>query len=153
VFPQGPVYTGSRTFGDDQTDQFLEEAEKIFTVEDAEDTNIGLEYRYAYSAAQNRYVMSSTQRYAEPVLNPPVFKSLNAIPALSNLTGTINSLANSTRFSGPLGQTRYVLVGQWKAGHLQTEKSSLMTWQEHLRLSDTLPIRRARQTGYWDIQE
>lgn len=110
VFPQGPVYTGSRTFGDDQTDRFLEEAERIFTLEDAEDTNIGLEYRYAYSAGQNRYTMSSTQRYSEPVLNPPVFDALNAIPALTNLTGGNNSLANSTAFSGPLGQTRYVFV-------------------------------------------
>lgn len=112
VFPQGPVYAGSRTFGDDQTDQFLEEAERIFTLEDAEDTNIGLEYRYSYSAGQNRYTMSSTQRYSEPVINPPVFNALNAIPALSNLTGGINSLANSTAFSGPLGQTRYVFIGR-----------------------------------------
>lgn len=128
VFPQGLVYTGSRTFGDDQTDRFLEEAERIFTLEDAEDTNIGLEYRYSYSAAQNRYTMSSTQRYAEPLLNPPVFDALNAIPALSNLTGGINSLANSTSFSGPLGQTRYIFVRRGgerqKAEHVRLVKSA-----------------------------
>ncbi|KAH7136326.1 FAD binding domain protein, partial [Dactylonectria macrodidyma] len=105
VFPQRPVYTGSRTFPDGQTSRFLEEAEKVFSIQDYEDTNIGLEYRYAYSA-QNGWTMSSTQRYAEPVMNPPVFDALNSIPALGNLTGGINSLANSTSFSGPLGITR-----------------------------------------------
>lgn len=122
VFPQGPVYTGSRTFGDDQTDRFLEEAERIFTPEDDEDTNIGLKYRYAYSAEQNSYTMSSTQRYSEPVLNPPVFDALNVIPALTNLTGGINSLANSTAFSGPLGQTRYVSMRSWGGGRQNAER-------------------------------
>ncbi|PVH69200.1 FAD-binding domain-containing protein [Cadophora sp. DSE1049] len=97
VFPQGPVYTGSRSFGDDQADAFLEEAERIFTLEDAEDTNIGLEYRYSYSPAQSRYTIFSTQRYLEPIMSPTVFDALNAIPALGNLTGGVNSLANSTR--------------------------------------------------------
>ncbi|KAH6645340.1 hypothetical protein BKA67DRAFT_664428 [Truncatella angustata] len=105
VFPQGPLYAGSRTFADDQTSRFLEEAEKIFTIEDFEDTNIGLEYRYTFSA-RNGWTMSSTQRYAEPVMNPPVFDALNSIPALGNLTGGISSLASSTSFSGPLGNTR-----------------------------------------------
>ncbi|KAH7160434.1 hypothetical protein B0J13DRAFT_617198 [Dactylonectria estremocensis] len=105
VFSQSPVYAGSRTFPDAQTGRFLEEAEKVFLIQDCEDTNIGLEYRYAYSA-QNGWTMSSTQRYAEPVMNPQVFDALNCIPALGNLTGGINSLANSTRFSGPLGVTR-----------------------------------------------
>ncbi|KAH7014950.1 hypothetical protein EDB80DRAFT_864379 [Ilyonectria destructans] len=49
VFPRRPVYTGSRTFPDDQTSRFLEEAKKIFSIQNYEDTNIGLEYRYAYS--------------------------------------------------------------------------------------------------------
>ncbi|KAL6405264.1 6-hydroxy-D-nicotine oxidase [Ilyonectria robusta] len=101
-----PVYAGSRTFTDDQTDRFLKEAEKIFSIQDYEDTNIGLEYRYAYSV-QNGWTMSSTQRYAEPVMNPPVFNALNSIPALGNLTGGINSLASSTSFSGPLGITSW----------------------------------------------
>lgn len=39
-------------------------------------------------------------------MNPPVFDALNSIPALGNLTGGINSLANSTSFSGPVGITR-----------------------------------------------
>lgn len=108
VFPQGSVYTGSRIFGDDQTGPFLEEAEKIFTIQDSEDTNIGLEYRYTYSA-ESGWTMSSTQRYAEPTLYPPVFDSLNSIPSLGNLTGGISSLAESTSFSGPLGTTRYEL--------------------------------------------
>lgn len=112
VFPQGSVYAGSRTFGDDQVGTFLEEAERIFTLEDAEDTNIGLEYRYSYSVPQNGFTMSSTQRYLEPIINPPVFNALNAIPSLGNLTGGINSLANSTRGGGALGTTRYVFLSR-----------------------------------------
>lgn len=106
VFPQGAVYAGSRTFAGDQIGLFLEEAEKIFSIQDHEDTNVGLEYRYAYSA-QNGWTMSSTQRYSEPVMNPKVFDALNSIPALGNLTGAINSLASSTSFSEQLGITRY----------------------------------------------
>ncbi|KAF7557001.1 hypothetical protein G7Z17_g1000 [Cylindrodendrum hubeiense] len=87
------------------TGRFLEEAENIFSIQDHDDTNIGLEYRYSYSV-RDGWTMSSTQRYAEPVMNPPVFDALNGIPALGNLTGGINSLANSTSFSGPLGITR-----------------------------------------------
>ncbi|KAI1454351.1 hypothetical protein F4805DRAFT_323519 [Annulohypoxylon moriforme] len=109
VFPQPSVYTGSRSFGDEQIPQFLEEAEKIFTIQDSEDTNVGLEYRYAYSAGSG-WAMSSTQRYAEPVFYPPVFDALNSIPSLGNLTGGISSLAQSTNFSGPLGITRNVFA-------------------------------------------
>lgn len=107
MFPQGPVYTGARTFADNETGRFLEEAEKVFSISDSEDTNIGLEYRYTYSA-QSGWTISSTQRYAEPVMNPPVFDAINSIPALGNLTGGISTLASSTSFSGPLGNTRFV---------------------------------------------
>lgn len=107
VFPQGPVYTGSRSFADNQTNRFFEEAEKIFTLEDSIDTNVGFEYRYTYSD-QEGWTMSSTQRYAEPVMNPAVFDALNSVPALGNLTGAINTLASSTSLGGPLGTARYV---------------------------------------------
>ncbi|KAJ9137760.1 FAD binding domain-containing protein [Pleurostoma richardsiae] len=109
VFPQNPVYTGSRSYGDDQTGPFLEEAEKIFSIEDHEDTNVGLEYRYTYST-QSGWTMSSTQRYAQPVMNPSVFDALNSIPALGNLTGGIGTLASSTSFHEQLGTTRNVFA-------------------------------------------
>ena len=108
VFPQGPVYAGSRTFTDENVEQVLQEAENIFTLEDAEDTNIVLEYRYSFSASRNVGTISTTQRYLEPVMSPPVYDTLNAIPALGNLTGTISSLANSTGNVSVLGETRYV---------------------------------------------
>lgn len=106
VFPQGPLYTGSRAFGDNQTGLVLAEAEKIFVIQDYEDTSIGLEYRYTYTQ-QSGWSISTTQRYAEPVLYPKVFDTLNNIPALGSLAGGINSLANSTRAEAPLGVTRY----------------------------------------------
>ncbi|PQE09675.1 FAD linked oxidase N-terminal protein [Rutstroemia sp. NJR-2017a BBW] len=105
VFPQGHVYTGGRTFSDSQADRFLREAEAIFTIEDSQDNKVVLEYRTAYSA-QYGWTISSTQRYAEPVLYPPVFDALNAIPALGNLSGGIGSLAGSTNYPEPLGVSR-----------------------------------------------
>jgi hypothetical protein len=84
----------------------LKEAEKIFATQDYEDTAIGLEYRYAYTQ-QNGWSISTTQRYAEPVLYPQVFDTLNSIPALGSLAGGISSLANSTSAEAPLGVTRY----------------------------------------------
>lgn len=107
VFPQGPVYVGSRAFTDDHAQKVLQEAENIFTLEDAEDTNIVLEYRYSFSAAQNAGTITTTQRYLEPIMSPPVYDALNAIPGLANLTGTISSLANSTGNIPVLGQSRY----------------------------------------------
>ncbi|CAJ0545086.1 Ff.00g085590.m01.CDS01 [Fusarium sp. VM40] len=109
VFPQGPLYTGSRTFGDNQTGLVLAEAEKIFAIQDYEDTSIGLEYRYTYTQ-QSGWSISTTQRYAEPVLYPQVFNTLNSIPALGSLAGGINSLANSTSGEAPLGVTRNVFA-------------------------------------------
>jgi hypothetical protein len=106
VFPQGLLYTGSRTFGDNQTGLVLKEAEKIFAIQDYEDTAVGLEYRYSYTQ-RNGWSISTTQRYAEPVLYPQVFDTLNSIPALGSLAGGINSLANSTSAEAPLGVTRY----------------------------------------------
>lgn len=37
---------------------------------------------------------------------PSVFDSLNSVPALTNLTGDIGSLASSVAGGGPLGLTR-----------------------------------------------
>lgn len=101
------MWVGSRTFTDEHAEQVLEEAEKIFTLEDAEDTNIVLEYRYSFSTAQNFGTITTTQRYIEPVSRPSVYNALNAIPAVANLTGTISSLANSTGNTPVLGQSRY----------------------------------------------
>ncbi|KAH7256123.1 hypothetical protein BKA59DRAFT_521355 [Fusarium tricinctum] len=109
VFPQGPLYTGSRTFSDNQTGLVLKEAEKIFAIQDYEDTAVGLEYRYTYTQ-QSGWSISTTQRYAEPVLHPQVFDTLNSIPALDGFTGGINSLANSTSAEAPLGVTRNVFA-------------------------------------------
>lgn len=106
VFPQGPLYTGSHAFGDNQTGVVLREAEKIFAIQDYEDTSIGLEYRYTYNQ-QSGWSIITTQRYAKPVLYPEVFDTLNSIPALGSLTGGINSLANNTRAEAPQGATRY----------------------------------------------
>ncbi|KAK2591306.1 hypothetical protein QQS21_011024 [Conoideocrella luteorostrata] len=105
VFPQSPVYTGSRIFGQHHTGQVLVEAEKIFAIQDSQDKNVGLELRYTYNA-QNGWTISTTQRYAESILYPSVFDDLNKIPALGNLSGNINSLANSTSIKGPQGTTR-----------------------------------------------
>lgn len=60
-YEQGPVYTGARTFPESQIVPLLEEVEKIFTVEDEQDTNVGLEYRYTFSP-QNGWTVSTTQR-------------------------------------------------------------------------------------------
>jgi FAD/FMN-containing dehydrogenase len=106
VFPLGQVYTGFRSFPDNVTTQFLEEAEKLFSIEDNEDTNVVLEYTYSYNAAANTYSMSSTQRYFEPIMNPSVYESLNSLPALAPLSGGLGTLAASTAFGGTLGRTR-----------------------------------------------
>ncbi|KAI1289034.1 FAD-binding domain-containing protein [Xylaria venustula] len=140
VFPQGAVYTGSRSFGDNQTSRFLEEAEKIFTIEDSEDINVGLEYRYAYSAQQGDFVMSSTQRYSEPVLDPPVFRDLNEIPALTNLAGGVNSLANSTGFAEPLGQTRNVFASLTHYPSVELGKKATEIFKTEWRMSNSTDV-------------
>ncbi|KAJ8071879.1 hypothetical protein OCU04_002187 [Sclerotinia nivalis] len=134
VFPQGPVYVGSRAFTDDHAEQVLEEAEKIFTLEDAEDTNIVLEYRYSFSAAQNVGTITTTQRYIEPVMNPPVYNALNAIPAVANLTGTISSLANSTGNIPVLGQSRAIFASLTNYPSVELGKRAIALLKEEMQL-------------------
>ncbi|CAG8980978.1 hypothetical protein HYALB_00011087 [Hymenoscyphus albidus] len=107
TFPLGQVYVGSRTFSDAALDAYFVEAENIFTLQDGADTNIVMESRYLYDKASNSYTMGNTQRYLEPVMSPPVFDTLNAIPGtIGNLTGGLNTLAASVAFSRPLGVSR-----------------------------------------------
>ncbi|KAF4924266.1 Bifunctional solanapyrone synthase [Colletotrichum viniferum] len=124
VYEQGPVYTGARTFPESQIVPLSEEVEKIFTVEDEQDTNVGFEYRYTFSP-QNGWTVSTTQRYADPVMNPPVFNALNSIPAVGNLTGGINTLASSTSAVGQLGVTRNLFTSLTNYPSLELSQQGL----------------------------
>ncbi|KAH9210256.1 FAD binding domain protein [Leptodontidium sp. 2 PMI_412] len=134
VFPQGPVWVGSRAFTDEHAEQVLEEAEKIFTLEDAEDTNIVLEYRYSFSTAQNSGTITTTQRYIEPVSRPSVYNALNAIPAVANLTGTISSLANSTGNTPVLGQSRAIFASLTHYPSVSLGKQAIELLKEEMQL-------------------
>ncbi|OAA67650.1 FAD-binding, type 2 [Cordyceps fumosorosea ARSEF 2679] len=106
VFPLGAVYTGSRRFGESQNSRVLAAAEEIFRVQDTQDPNVVLEYRYTYSS-QDGWGLETTQRYGQALSRPPVYDALNSIPAQGHLVGGISSLADNTQLSESLGTTRY----------------------------------------------
>ncbi|XWW99251.1 hypothetical protein V2A60_007260 [Cordyceps javanica] len=109
VFPQGPVWTASRRFSGSQNSRVLAAAERIFRVQDTEDSNVVLEYRYTYSS-ENGWGLGTTQRYGQALSRPAVYDALNSIPAQGDLVGGISSLANNTKLSGSLGTTRNVFA-------------------------------------------
>lgn len=100
------MWTGSRRFSESQNSRVLAAAEDIFRVQDTKDSDVVLEYRFAYSR-EDGWGLATTQRYGQALSRPPVYDALNSIPAQGDLVGGISSLANNTRLSGSLGTTRY----------------------------------------------
>lgn len=108
TFAQGPVSTTSTTYASNQTAQAIDRIYDLFTDESlTSDLDMGYDLYYTYSAADDRFTLSGTQRYAKPIQNPPVFSAINQVPALTRFN-TISNMSSQTQGSEPLGITRYV---------------------------------------------
>ncbi|KAM5353497.1 hypothetical protein ACJ41O_000147 [Fusarium nematophilum] len=82
TFPQGPLFTARRSWNETYMDRAVDEAYNLWTVHD-NDTNISLDTYFGYAQASDSFTLAGTQRYLEPIRNPPVFASMNQVPAMS----------------------------------------------------------------------
>lgn len=80
---QGQLLSGDKTYHANYTDALVEQVYNLTTTL-ADDTFMCFSSRYYYDSAQDRFRISVTQAYYEPVLEPAVFDSLNAIPSEAN---------------------------------------------------------------------
>ncbi|GFF91658.1 LOW QUALITY PROTEIN: hypothetical protein IFM47457_08915 [Aspergillus lentulus] len=106
VFAQGPVLDLDRSYDPNVTDIFLKEAYDIFRVQDT-NPQVGFEFVFTYIPQQDRFSLRGTQRYAQPVRNPPEFERLSRIPFQSE-SGGVGTLASFARGNAPLGRSRFL---------------------------------------------
>ena len=79
IVPQGQLLSGDITFHNNYTDQIVDHVYRL-TTDLAVDTYMCFSSRYAYNQAQDRFQISMTQAYYQPVLKPAVFDDVNRIP-------------------------------------------------------------------------
>lgn len=78
TYDQGQMFSGSRSFSVSQRDAVVSEAYKL-TTEWKNDTNMAFSYGFAYNQASDRFTLSVTEAYTEPITNPPPFTVLNQL--------------------------------------------------------------------------
>lgn len=76
---QGQLLSGDKTFHANYTNSLLDQVFDLTTTK-ASDTSMCFSTRYFWDSKESRFRMSVTQAYYEPILEPPVFDSLNRIP-------------------------------------------------------------------------
>jgi hypothetical protein len=96
TFSQGPIYTGRRIWNDTYTEQVVDEVYDLYTSQD-NNTNVSADFYYGYVQAGDVFTPAGNLRYFDPIENPPVFDSIDRIPAVTS-SGQISSLGNT---SGP----------------------------------------------------
>ncbi|KAL4816662.1 FAD binding domain protein [Aspergillus spinulosporus] len=110
TFAQGSVSTTSAIFASNRTEEVLDRVYELFTDEElTSDVDMGYDLYYTYSAREDGFTLSGTQRYARPIRNPPVFNAIDQIPALTR-SNTISNMSSQTQESGPLGTTRHLFA-------------------------------------------
>lgn len=109
TFPQGPIFVSQNSYSDDQTEAVLDKVYDLFTDPQLSgNVEMGYDMYYTYSQQNDRFIMSGTQRYETPMMNPPVFSEIDQIPTLSRSARNA-TMANLTGATPRLGTTRYVL--------------------------------------------
>ncbi|VUC30967.1 unnamed protein product [Clonostachys rosea] len=92
IVPQGHLLGGDITFHSNYTDQIVDQVYRL-TTDLADDTYMCFSSRYAYDQAQDRFQISLTEAYYQPVLKPAVFDAVNELPNESS-TVRIDRMSN-----------------------------------------------------------
>lgn len=93
TFPQGPLYAGRRTWNNTYTEQVVDEMYDLYTSQD-NNTKVSVDFYYGYVQAGDVFSPAGTLRYFDPIEKPPVFASIDRIPAVTS-TGQISSLGDT----------------------------------------------------------
>jgi len=83
VYPRGEVLGGQVTHNEKYTDQVLAELYEL-TVKLNADPKMSFSSRFLYNQLEDIFQFRLTQEYDAPIINPPVFDRLNAIPSEAN---------------------------------------------------------------------
>ncbi|ETS86523.1 hypothetical protein PFICI_00351 [Pestalotiopsis fici W106-1] len=94
TFPQGQVFNGRSTYGQNQTEQVLDKVYDLFSSRDSlSDLSMGYDLYYSYNGSAASFTMLGVQRYTEPVTNASVFEAIKTIPTLTR-TQTIGYMSD-----------------------------------------------------------
>lgn len=106
TFPQGQIYVSQPVWGDNQSEAVLDQVYRLYTDPSlTSDVEMGYDMYFRYDAEADEFLMSGTQRYETAMASPPVFESIDRIPALTRTTRNA-TLANLTGAPPELGTTR-----------------------------------------------
>lgn len=106
TFTQGPVFNSVATYGENQTEQVLDQVYNLFADDQlANDPDMGYELYDAYNVSSGDFTLSGTQRYQTPILSPPVFRAIDQITPLTRTTG-IDTMSSLVSDPEPLGTIR-----------------------------------------------
>ncbi|ETS79957.1 hypothetical protein PFICI_07486 [Pestalotiopsis fici W106-1] len=79
LIPQGPMLSGTKVYHANYTRQIVDQTYQLTTTL-SNDTLMCFSSRYAYNQTLDEFSVSMTQAYAQPILEPPVFATLNEVP-------------------------------------------------------------------------
>ncbi|KAJ6091322.1 hypothetical protein N7467_003291 [Penicillium canescens] len=106
TFPQGPVFTAATSYHNNQSEQVLDQVYDLWTGDDlSSDVEMAYDFYYAYSPQNDDFTLMGNQRYAKPIMNPPVFSNINEITPLTR-SPRIATMGNMTGSPEPMGVTR-----------------------------------------------
>ncbi|KAJ9483325.1 hypothetical protein VN97_g10083 [Penicillium thymicola] len=105
TFIQGPVFTASTSYADNQTEQVLDQVYNLWAGDLASDVEMAYDMYYGYSLQTDQFTLRGNQRYAKPIMNPPVFSKIDEITPLTRSPG-IATMGNMTGSPEPMGVTR-----------------------------------------------
>ncbi|KAF7593567.1 hypothetical protein BBP40_011187 [Aspergillus hancockii] len=109
-FAQGPVFTSSKSYSSNATEQVLDQVYRLFTDENlTSDVEMGYDLYYTYISRGDSFALSGTQRYGKPIENPAVFDAINNIPP-STQTSTISTMSSLVDDGAPFGTTRHLFA-------------------------------------------
>jgi hypothetical protein len=80
TFSQGPVFTAATSYADNQTEQVLDQVYDLWAGDLAGDVEMAYDMYYGYSLQTDQFILRGNQRYAKPIINPPVFSKIDKVP-------------------------------------------------------------------------
>jgi hypothetical protein len=100
------VFIAATSYHDSQTELVLDHVYDLWTDGAlSSDIDMAYDFSYAYSTESDNFTVGGNQRYAKPIINPPVFQKIDEINTLTR-SPRIATMSNFTGVPEPMGVTR-----------------------------------------------
>lgn len=109
TFSQGPVFTAATSYSKNQSEQVLDQVYDLWAGELSSDVEMAYDLYYGYSPQSDEFTLRGNQRYAKPIMSPPVFSKMDEITPLTR-SPRIATMGNMTGNAEPMGITRCVAL-------------------------------------------